>query len=233
MTRHGKPVSIKFVDANENANGDTVVTVAHDIDNAQVQLVAVDPEGNEQRSTQSNTSGGHLTSTFEGMRFVGIDRFRLKTRPYRWATFENVQLAPHASRTVSGVRVTFDDVSLQEGDGVRRLKFEYTLDSTRAGLGWNTDGRFRNASVDLQEGTVVVSGARVDEPASYRHTASLAFPQDMETELVAATLNKARSRWQGNRLVVYPGDKFPIITVKQRKGNEVILSIVRRPANDG
>jgi hypothetical protein len=232
IVRHGKPISMKFVSAIENKDGDTVLTMAHDIEHAEIQLVAVDNDGIEQRSVESNTSRGHVTATFKDRALENIKRFRLKTRPYRWAIFENVQLEPQKGGLDSGVRVSFEDVRLDESDGVRRLELHYTLDRKEAALGWNTDGRFEDAAVDLTEGTAVVEGARVDEPASYRHSVSLALPRDLDSSNVTSTLSKARARWNGNSLVVYPGDKFPIVTINQRPGNEVTLSIVRRPAKE-
>lgn len=229
MVRQGRPIRITFVGADQNANGDAVLKVAHDIVHAEVRLVAVDQGGNEQRCSQASTSGGQVTATFEGIPLAEIDRIRLKTRRYRWAEFENVQLEPRAGGVDSGVRVTFDDVSLEDGDGGQRLDFHYTRNSDGAKLGWKTDGRFRKAGVDLLESTSVVAGARVDEPAAYRYRVSIALPEDMPAKDLAMILADARRRWKGNGLVVYPGDEYPVATLRQSSGHEVTLSIVGRP----
>ena len=227
MVSQGRPIRITFIDAEQSANGDSAVKVAHDIAHAEVRLLAVDKGGNEHRSSQSSTSGGQLTATFEGTPLDEIVRVRLKIRRYRWAEFEHVQLEPRA-----GVQVTFDDVSLEETDVGKRLDFHYTRNSDQVKLGWSTDGRFRNAGVDLMESTTVVAGAQGNEPAAYRYRASIALPGDLDAKDVAVMLSDARSRWKGNSLVVYSGDEHPIATIKQRPDHEVTLAIVGRPAKD-
>ena len=232
MVRHGQPISLKFLPAEQNAAGDAVLKVAHDIKHAEVRLMAVDREGNERRSSQSFYSSGELTATFEGTPLNEIARIRLKTRLYQWAVFENIQLEPRKEAAPAGVRVTFDEVSLEAGDVGQRLVFSYTVDSDRVKLGWHTDGRFRNAGADLLESTSVIAGARVDEPAAYRHRASLALASDMEAKDIAKVLQAARKRWQGSSLVIHSGDRHGIAAVKQGPSNEVTLSLLGRPAKD-
>jgi len=146
--------------------------------------------------------------------------------------FENVQLEPRKEGAPAGVRITFDEVSLEEGNVGQRLVFSYTVDSDRVKPGWHTDGRFRKAGADLLQSTTVIAGARVDEPAAYRHRASLALALDMEANDIAKVLKTARTRWQGSSLAVHSGDKHRIATVKQGPGNEVTLSLLGRPTKD-
>ena len=94
LVRASKPISIKFLGAIKNKQGDTVLTVSHDIEDKEVRLVAVDGKGEEQRSLLVNQSRGYLTATFVNLPLDGIRKFRFQVRPYRWAEFDEVALAP-------------------------------------------------------------------------------------------------------------------------------------------
>ncbi len=241
MVRRGVPVSINFVSVEENAKRDTVLVVAHDIKDAQLQLVAVDAEGKETREVERTTSGSQATATFAGLSLENIRRFRLKVRSFRWAVFENVQLEPrvltgdYPGAVRPGVVVDFSKVTLRSVDGVARLELHYTTyptstkseSSTR--LEWKTDGRFRDAPVSVLESSSIIAGARSGQTNVYRNIVALELPKDIDSRDVGIALTHARDRWEGNHLIVHAGDEYPILTVKQLPENEVSLSLTMRP----
>ena len=96
----GKESSVAFSPAEEK-NGRITITVAHDMIDAegegpQVRVIAVDLDGREHHSAPSETGRAgklsQLTVTFSKLSLKRVNTFRLQTRPYQWAEFDNVSL---------------------------------------------------------------------------------------------------------------------------------------------
>jgi hypothetical protein len=87
-----------FSEAVVDQDGLVSVTVAHDVANEDLRVVAVDKAGREIVS-KTNTSGSagrvhQLTVIFFDLRLGDVDKFLFQARPYEWAEFRNVALRP-------------------------------------------------------------------------------------------------------------------------------------------
>lgn len=90
-------VAVSFSPTHEDVNA-VVVTVAHNVADQDIRVVAVDVSGRELKPGRSTTGGAgnirQLTCTFYNVKLSDIKEFRLQSRPYEWATFKNVALRP-------------------------------------------------------------------------------------------------------------------------------------------
>ena len=111
-------------------DGQTCMIVAHDIVDRDDQLVAVDAEGHEhspcERESSRRSAFVQLTARFE-LPLARIAAVRLKTRPFQWATFENVRLSPELKRSAEPPPEAADAQSEGSGpDPVRpQLQFRW------------------------------------------------------------------------------------------------------------
>jgi hypothetical protein len=82
-----------------------VVTVAHNVEDRDVRVIAVDNGGKELTPGRSatGTAGNvrQLTCTFHNVRLSEIKEFRLQARPYEWAVFKNVSLMPRNNKPLT------------------------------------------------------------------------------------------------------------------------------------
>ncbi len=88
--------TVSFTGAVENADGSTVVTVAHTPADRDTRVIAVDNEGQEYTVSRSEGSlidnVGQLTATFQNLPLKRIKEFRFQARPYQLVEFRNVAL---------------------------------------------------------------------------------------------------------------------------------------------
>ena len=88
-------VSMAFSPAVEK-DGAAVISIAHNISDKDVRVVAIDKKGQviAARSSSGDSAGDvhQTTATFTGTRLADIKEFQLQARPYEWATFKNVSL---------------------------------------------------------------------------------------------------------------------------------------------
>jgi tRNA A-37 threonylcarbamoyl transferase component Bud32 len=235
LVRDGRPVHVEFLGVVENQDGDTVLSVAHDIVARQVRLVAVDEGGREIPCLLSRQTRTHLTGTFVQLKPQGIQGFRLQVRRYRWATFSDVALEPRlgdestTALTMPSVRIDFQNVNLVEEEGHDRLELVFKREERGAELSWRSEGRFDGAPVDFNDITVVDASSG---EAVITHTVSLLVPDDMTREQKLRVVRQVRERWQGNSLVVQPGDEHDIMTVRQSESNVVVLVLVGRSRDE-
>lgn len=228
FTYDGEPVSLKLLSVTRDENGDVVVVVSHDVKEKNVRFVAVNSEGGEMRPVEESRSGGDRTLRFEQMAVEEIEKFRFQARPYRWAVFEDVWLMPRqgaASEGLSqqGVRINFAGVELVDRNGQERLEVSYETEENNAHLNWGTSGSFDNGPVDLLSSGSVTEQA--DGPAIIRHKASLLMPTDLNRDVVIRALQATREKWNGQSLVVLPGDKHTILTIEPAPGRIVSLTV--------
>jgi hypothetical protein len=92
---------VSFLTPVEKAGGGFVVGVTHTATDLQTRVVVVDGAGKEHLSSnaQRNTYGDstQLSVTFQEPPLSEVKAFRLQTRAYTWAQFENVALNPQQS----------------------------------------------------------------------------------------------------------------------------------------
>ena len=88
---------MSFSQATEK-DGAVVVSVAHNVTDQDVRVVAVNKAGKEIRSGSSKAGSAgvvcQITPTFANVSLQDIKEFRLQVRPYQWAEFKNVSLQP-------------------------------------------------------------------------------------------------------------------------------------------
>ncbi len=127
------------------------------------------------------------------------------------------------------VRIDFQNVNLVEEEGHDRLELVFKREERGAELSWRSEGRFDGAPVDFNDITVVDASSG---EAVITHTVSLLVPDDMTREQKLRVVRQVRERWQGNSLVVQPGDEHDIMTVRQSESNVVVLVLVGRSRDE-
>lgn len=102
------------------ADGNTVITVAHNIVGQQVRVVAVDGSGGRHLCASADAGGAgdlhQITPTFRGLALKDIKSFQLQARPYEWVEFKNVSLKPGQKTDVQVVEGTGQPAT-QPGEG--------------------------------------------------------------------------------------------------------------------
>jgi hypothetical protein len=82
----------------EEKDGNTTITVVHDIADQEVRVVTVGADGREHRGSPGQfLSAGkvtQLTVAFPKLSLKEVKAFRLQSRPYQWVEFRNVSLQP-------------------------------------------------------------------------------------------------------------------------------------------
>lgn len=95
MSRNEK--SVVFAEPVEK-DGRIVMSVAHNIADEEVRVVAVDRNGKVHSASRSNSGRAgtvrQTTYTFADVALDDVRQFQLETRPYRWIEFQNVSLHP-------------------------------------------------------------------------------------------------------------------------------------------
>ena len=105
-------LGVSFSEAIEK-EGKVVISVAHNVTDQDVRVVAVSKAGEELRSGAFNTGGAgdvrQITPTFADVSLKDIKHFRLQVRPYEWAEFTNVSLYPTTQPVEAAVRGLVED----------------------------------------------------------------------------------------------------------------------------
>ena len=87
--------------------GDTVITIAHNVVNQQIRVIAITKAGEQYTSRDTKTAGAgdmsQITARFRGMDLKDVKLFQLQTRPYEWVEFRNVSLVPGKKTAVQVV----------------------------------------------------------------------------------------------------------------------------------
>jgi RNA polymerase sigma factor (sigma-70 family) len=142
FSRHGQAQKVAFYGAIEDKSGDTIVTLTHDLPEADVRVLAVDDRGREHASTARHATGEKQRFTVPNLAPERVRQYRFQVRPYRWAEFKNVQLSPVSNVSVRAplghsapatnaapwIRFTFIAVELRELAGKRWLAIDYVDD---------------------------------------------------------------------------------------------------------
>ena len=139
FSRYGQTRKVAFYGVIEDKSGDTILTLTHNLPEDDVRILAVDDRGLTHVSTTRHTTGERHQFTLLRLSPRRVREYQFQVRPYRWAEFRDVQLAPASSGSVrsplakstvameaaASIRFSFLAVELREVDGKRWLAIDY------------------------------------------------------------------------------------------------------------